>query len=382
MTSRRVVWQLNGGFVLAGMATTLLGPLLPLVSAHWGLTDADAGALFTAQFTGALTATSFAAVVARAFGRGRALAAGFALLALGVGVLGVASRPVGLVAAAVYGLGLGLVLPLTNIAVAALYPARAASALSLVNVSWGIGAVLWPLIVRAVAAPARPAPATTALAIGCAMFSLLWAVAPRASAGEPPTAATGDRAAITAQVPIRVVLAYGAIIALYVGAETSIGGWVAEVARRMGASQSTWALAPTAFWGAQTAGRLLVPLVLTRISELAVLRASVLASGAIVLLMATGTAGPATIVASAGLTGLGLAAIFPLLWAGITRDVAPYRQAVLGPLFAAGGVGGAVVPWLVGAVSDAGAGLAAALLVPLSALVIVFALLPIAWRAP
>ena len=380
MTARRVIWQLHGGFVLAGMATTLLGPLLPLVAAQWAMTDRDAGTLFTAQFTGALAATSGAALIAGRIGRARALAAGFALLASGIGVLGVASRPVGLAAALVYGLGLGLVLPLTNIAVAALYPARAASALSLVNVSWGAGAVLWPLVVRGVAAPGNPAPATAALALCCAVFSLLWALAPRPAAGEVAVPPAASGLPPMTGVPTRVVLAYGAIVALYVGAETSIGGWVAEFARRMGASQGTWALAPTAFWGAQTTGRLLAPLLLMRVSELMLLRTSVVLAGAVVLLMATGSAGPRTIVATAGLAGLGLAAIFPLLWAGITRDVAPYRSAVLGPLFASGGVGGAVVPWLVGAVSDAGAGLAAALLVPLAALVIVLALLPVAWR--
>ena len=56
MTARRVIWQLHGGFVLAGMATTLLGPLLPLVAAQWAMTDRDAVTLFTAQFTGALAA--------------------------------------------------------------------------------------------------------------------------------------------------------------------------------------------------------------------------------------------------------------------------------------------------------------------------------------
>ena len=219
-----------------------------------------------------------------------------------------------------------------------------------------------------------------ALALCCAVFSLLWALAPRPAAGEVAVPPAASGLPPMTGVPTRVVLAYGAIVALYVGAETSIGGWVAEFARRMGASQGTWALAPTAFWGAQTTGRLLAPLLLMRVSELALLRTSVVLAGAVVLLMATGSAGPRTIVATAGLAGLGLAAIFPLLWAGITRDVAPYRSAVLGPLFASGGVGGAVVPWLVGAVSDAGAGLAAALLVPLAALVIVLALLPVAWR--
>ena len=64
-----------------------------------------------------------------------------------------------------------------------------------------------------------------------------------------------------------------------------------------------------------------------------------------------------------------MAAIFPLLWAGVTREIAPSRPAAVGPLFAAGGVGGAVLPWLVGVVST-GYGLDTGLLVPLAALLV------------
>ena len=71
----------------------------------------------------------------------------------------------------------------------------------------------------------------------------------------------------------------------------------------------------------------------------------------------------------AALAGLGVAAIFPLLWAGVTRQVGPGRPAAVGPLFAAGGVGGAVLPWLVGLVSTAH-GLGPGLLVPLAALLL------------
>ena len=49
-------------------------------------------------------------------------------------------------------------LPLTNIAIAAIQPDRAASALSLVNVSWGIGAVIWPMAVRSFGTAKRGGP--------------------------------------------------------------------------------------------------------------------------------------------------------------------------------------------------------------------------------
>ncbi|HEY8536361.1 MAG TPA: hypothetical protein VIL25_07920, partial [Vicinamibacterales bacterium] len=58
----------------------------------------------------------------------------------------------------------------------------------------------------------------------------------------------------------------------------------------------------------------------------------------------------------------------------------PSRPAVLGPLFAAGGAGGALLPWLVGIASDATASLALAMLVPCAAIAVMLALVPVAWR--
>ncbi|HEY8535609.1 MAG TPA: MFS transporter, partial [Vicinamibacterales bacterium] len=170
----RLVLQLHAGFVLAGMGTTLLGPVIPILTAAWGLDDREAGRLFAAQFGGALTATSVSALVARRIGAPRTLAAGFLLFAAGIGAIGVVPREAAIAAALTFGLGQGLVLPLTNIAIATLYPARPAGALSLVNVSWGVGAVLWPLVVGALARPDDPSPATTALASGCCLSGVAW----------------------------------------------------------------------------------------------------------------------------------------------------------------------------------------------------------------
>ncbi|HEX7085783.1 MAG TPA: MFS transporter, partial [Vicinamibacterales bacterium] len=170
----RLVIQLHAGFVLAGMGTTLLGPIIPLLTSAWGLDDREAGRLFASQFAGALLATSVSAVVAKRIGEPRALSAGFLLFAAGIGAIGLAPRAAAPAAALTFGLGQGLVLPLTNIAIAALHPVRPAGALSLVNVSWGVGAVLWPLVVAVLARPADPSPATGALAAACLVSSAAW----------------------------------------------------------------------------------------------------------------------------------------------------------------------------------------------------------------
>ena len=75
------------------------------------------------------------------------------------------------------------------------------------------------------------------------------------------------------------------------------------------------------------------------------------------------------VIGASALAGLGVAAIFPLLWAGVTREVAPSRPAAVGPLFAAGGVGGARAA-VAGRRRVHEHGLGTGLLVPLAALLL------------
>ena len=331
------------------------------------MSDASAGALFTAQFSGQLTATMLSTLITARLGERRTLAIGFALVAVGVGAVGVVPASLRWPAVLTYGLGLGCVLPVTNILVAALAPARAASALSLVNVSWGIGAMMWPLVVNALAG-VHPAGATTLLAVASMAVGATWMAMPttdRADAG-PATQSAASQAVV---VRTAVVATHGALILLYVGSETAISGWVAAFARRMAGGQGAWAYAPTAFWTAQTAGRLLTPLVLRRVSEPRLLVSSLAAAVIAVLILSSAATSVGGVICASALAGLGVAAIFPLLWAGVTREVSPSRPAAVGPLFAAGGVGGAVLPWLVGVVSTQH-GLGTGLLVPLAALLL------------
>ena len=132
--------DLHAGFFLAGMATTLLGPLLPILARRWDIADAAAGSAFAMQFVASTAVSTISAVLVVRYGARPTLSAGFVLIALGVAALSghaMAVEPRG--DHAVYGCGLGLVLPTTNFLVAAANPGRESSAVSLVNVSWSAG---------------------------------------------------------------------------------------------------------------------------------------------------------------------------------------------------------------------------------------------------
>lgn len=378
---RRIFVLLNAGFVLAGMATTLLGPMMPLLMTRWALSDASAGTLFTAQFMGQTLSTVGSSLLTARIGDRRTLTLGFFVTAMGVAALALAPWPLGALAAFAYGVGLGLVLPITNFVVASMRPATAAAALSLLNVSWGIGAVLWPVVVR-LSMTGGPHPAVPLLLLSVSIALLggvflarpgIWPAERHAAtpAAPSPAAATGSaRAAIASMVALFAALSY-----LYVGAETAIGGWIAEFTRRVGpAAGAVWALAPTAFWGAETLGRLAAPLVLRRVPEPRLLVGGLVVASLAVVLLVSSSGSVALALTGAVLAGFGLAPIFPLIVADMTRRVAPVAPGLMGPLFAMGGLGGATVPLLVGLTSTLSGQLRAGLFVPLAALLIMLTL--------
>jgi hypothetical protein len=257
-----------------------------------------------------------------------------------------------------------------------------------VNVSWGIGAVIWPMVVRSAGTVDGVAAPLAILAGACLMMAFVCRLAIPAAlltvsrVTKSGVAGAGGAEAPPPQPPVpsvatvprsgvagRVML-FGTLIFLYVGTENAVAGWVAEFARRMvSGATTTWALAPTAFWAAITAGRPLATVALRQITESALIRLGLALATAGVLASMFAASTPQGVIAGAAAAGLGLAAIFPLLWALVTRTISA-TGAAAGPRYASGGFGGAVLPWAVGAVSSVAGDLRAGLAVPLAALVV------------
>ena len=144
--------MIHAAFAAAGIVTVLLGPILPILISRWSLTDERAGLFFTTQFCGQLAGCLSTGVLIPLRGRGYRLtfAIGFALIALGVAALGLGDAHAGLAGTALYGYGLGLALTGGNLWVAEIFPQRRATAVSILNVTWTIGAIACgPLVMLA-----------------------------------------------------------------------------------------------------------------------------------------------------------------------------------------------------------------------------------------
>src|SRR5215472_11214298 len=110
MPSRLALPILHFEFFLTGIATTMLGVLLPILVASWSITDAQAGSLFAVQFVAQFVGSLTYGEISRRLGNHRTVVLG--LFIIGFGVCGVAltswSASLGFVA--MYGLGLGIAL--------------------------------------------------------------------------------------------------------------------------------------------------------------------------------------------------------------------------------------------------------------------------------
>ncbi|MHB8412929.1 MAG: MFS transporter [Candidatus Acidiferrales bacterium] len=346
--SRSRHWLLSLGFMLTGMVTTILGPILPFLASRWRLNDSRSGLLFTAQFGASMAGVLLSGYILSRRGPRICLVIGYASIGVGVAALAVSSWTAGMIFIACYGFGLGWSIPTTNLLIAELNPDRRAAALNTLNLAWGLGAVALPVaatgFLKVQRVPAMLFGLGTASLLICAMFTRgpawSWKTLP---AKVPSPVGTQQVSSPTSSLVI-----LGMLFFLYVGTENSFGGWTASFARRIHAgTQADWALVPSFFWAALLLGRAVAPFVLRRMHEIVLARTGLFltVAGAIVVLSSGRYASLAVGVA---LAGLGLSSIFPITISQFSYRFGHSASRFVGGMFALAGLGGATLPWLVG----------------------------------
>jgi fucose permease len=350
-------------FAFTGMAATAAGALLPLLLAQWRLHDAPAAALIGAEYGGSALAAMFAAaLIARRGFRLALMTAGFAVAA-GLLLLAFVGWPLALGALAIAGIGIGLMIPAANLLVARVSGARAGAMLNLLNCAWVGGAVAGPVILKLFHQNQRgflfSVIAVTA-ANTLALVALRFPAQPLHSAGGKT-----DDAASGAEVGL-----FAGLFFLYVGIEAALAFWVGEFSKRSEATEF-WQFAPSLFWGAILVGRMVAAAASRWLSIPNMLRGGLLiAIGGEAVMLVHG------VRPGIAISGLGLACAFPMIMALLFVQVDSGRigQRPAGIIFTAAPVGGAVVPQLVGALSQAAGSLRVGLAVALVGTIMMFAL--------
>ena len=369
---RQLASLLHSGFLLVGVIHTLLGPILPMLAARWRLDDAEAGSLFIAQFTGAMIGSALSSLMVDWLGSLRLMGCGYAAMAAAVACLGVNSWGIGLLSVLSYGFAIGLIAPVTNLLVAEINSQRRAAALNILNFVWALGAVAGPALIALFARDGQLIRPLIGLAVLLSAIALL--IARRSLADSSSVAihpkpnwkgrARFERSAFRAWASPYALLT-SALLFFYVGTEAAAAGWIASYAQRIGASASGFGtMMPSFFWAGLLIGRAAAPVVLRRVSETALVLMSLFMAGAGLVVILVGSS-LMTVSSGAGLAGLGMAAVFPTTFAIFTRQFGSQASQLTGFVFVLGGVGGALIPWLVGCISARFGDLRMGLLIPL-----------------
>ena len=293
---------------------------------------------------------------------------GLLLMAAGASTLFLGTMSLGMASVAVYGLGLGLIIPTTNLMAAEVTTGSRAAAVSLLNFFWGVGAVLGSLLV-AWAAKTQHVP----LFLGGVAVSLLVLTFAVRNLPFPPAHPTGGaslRWGAIARNPVTWLFAV--VFFLYPGAETCVGGWIGSYVSQTGmGATAIAAMIPAFFYAALTAGRGVGGWLLRHFSELRVLQCGYAAAtiGIAILLRSSNLM---DVKVSAVLTGLSYATLYPITVARLSHRYGVEARSVGSLMFSLAAIGPAALPWLVGMVSQSAGSLRAGLLVPFVATAVLF----------
>jgi fucose permease len=375
----RVEWAyLHLGFVLIGVSMTMLGPVLPYFTHRWNLTDGQAGLFFWAQYFGSFLGTLATSWLLPRLGFSKLISMGYLCFALGLACLGLGPWFFSTIFVAIYGTGYGLATPSINLRATHLPSSSVAAAVSLLNFSWGVGAVSSPFLVAFFLGHLSLRALSGLLAAGFLALAVAHFVqkADQAASSETPPKRSFAVWRATLQPAPWISLAL--LFFLYVGVEISVGGWVALDEKRMvGFNAAKMAAAPAFFYGFLLLGRFLVPLALKYFSQRALSVGGLVMATAGVALVAFAQT-PLVLHAGALLAGLGCGPQYPIYvtWlAARFKDDATWVAALF---FGAAGIGSSLIPWLVGVVASQTHSLRFGFLLPLASALL---MIPFALRA-
>jgi FHS family glucose/mannose:H+ symporter-like MFS transporter len=336
------------GMFVFGIVMALLGAVMPVLSRRLSLGLEDVGTLFLVTNGAMLGASLLVGPAMDRFGLKVPLAVGAFLVAGALTGIALASTFTGLLAAVgALGLGGGALNASTNTLVADLHddPKEKASALNLLGVFFGFGALLLPFSVGALLSRAGLGGLLGATAVLCAVTGIHAA----AVTFPPPKQAHAWPIADMrrfARMPLVVTLA--SLLFFQSGNEFLLGGYFSTfLTNEMTVTVADASYLLAAYWASIMIARVLLSRVVVRAgAHQVVLGGAVLAAAG-----AVGVASAPSVtvaVAAIVLTGVALAGIFPTVLGIAGAAFRDHSGTVFGILFTVALTGGMTMPWVAG----------------------------------
>jgi fucose permease len=335
------------GMLTFGIVLTTLGAILPSLIARFGMSKADAGALFAVMSFGILVGSLvFGPIVDRRGYKGM-LVLGAALIA--IGLAGIAYAPsVGVVRGMIVlvGVGGGIINGGTNALVADVSVGGRSAGLSLLGVFFGVGAVGVPFALSLLLGTFSYA----ALVAGVAALVLVPLVVTAATRFPAPKQAQGFPIADAGQL-LRdpILLLMGMMLFLESGMEITVGGWTATYFHEtLGLTDQRALIFLSLYWFGMMLARLALGWLLRRASAARVMLGC-LALGFVGALLLITTSSVAAAGVGVFLIGCGFAATYPVVLGFVGDRYTRLSGTAFSVVIVIALIGGMVLPYATGA---------------------------------
>lgn len=325
-----------------GAANTLYGPSLVYMAQETGQRVEALGLLFVLHWAGFFFSTFAANGMARRFEMRRGTMLGAMLIALGALGLVVLPFPFNFAGAFLLGFGNGASEVLFNRLIELLAGDTPGAALTRLHSTYGVGAVIIPLVVG-----------------GATAFGLNWRLAgffvAAAALLDVYLIARWDEFRMPHGEGVhwrRIVCAsswhsislFIVLFVVYVGVETAVGGWVTTFFAKQGQSAILGAIATSLFFLTFSLARVLFASATDRLGLGRTVRIGLLTGTGALLLTFDSTLA----IVGFAVAGIALAVVFPTLLAWAPRRHPELRAQMMSLAIASAGLGGIIVPFLVG----------------------------------
>jgi len=352
----RVAWLSRAaysGMFFFGVVMAVLGAALPVLAGRVSLDLSQTGNLFLAMNLAMLTSGLVVGPFMDRFGKKPVLIAGPLFVAAAMVLMATAAtyRTL-LTSVALLGLGGGALNSGTNTLVADLHsdPRAKSSALNLLGIFFGFGALFLPFVIGSL---------VQTLGLAAILYiTVALSLAPAALCGAlafpPPRHEKGlALEEVTRLAHNRLVLSLGFLLFFESGNEFIMGGYTSTyLTRELHSSVPAASFLLAAYWGAIMIGRAISSRLVLKMKSSTLILASAVgaAAGVIVLLVAQ-----TEFMAGAGIAiaGLSFASIYPVTLGFAGSRFEAYSGSVFGILFAIALVGGMTLPWAVGQFAEA-----------------------------
>ncbi|MDP6182270.1 MAG: MFS transporter [Gammaproteobacteria bacterium] len=337
-------------YVVFGLAATVIGPTLQPIRESFGLGFAQLGLIFPSISGGFIVSSLLGSAASDRYGRLPFIIAGSTLTAAGVGIMSLAPTwPVLLLGGTVAGLGMGLLEGPLNALIVDLTPNGAAKWLNFLHFFFGIGALAGPILTGI--ALARDV--DWRLIYGTVALLGFTTVVPFAfmRTSKPKGGETSSLTAIRKSALQPVTLLIMAVLALYMGVEMTVGGWLPSFLElEHSFSRGLAGVSVSVVWTGTLVGRILTGIVIKWIRPLPLLALS-MAIASPLALIASLVENSAMTLTGFGLVGVFIGGTFPTVLAVAVSKQESITGALTGFLMAAAGIGAMVFPPVVGAVA-------------------------------